>query len=558
MTAQQVGTITPADATRILTQFQAEAAAAVTDQEAQAVADRLEAWVRWLRAQQWEGYPWQHPHEHPPGWVSQRAPGKDVCDDRCLLLPPAEIPTHGAWLQRGGRGTGKTEGAAHYINAHAEGPPCDTRVPGGHRFTIAAPTQSDAVSSCVEGVSGLKAINPGITISTGREGTIARWPNGSMARLLGGNTAKDVERARAWTNVCVWWLEEAAAMPYLGGLFAERPELPQGMLDQAPFTLRLGAHPHMVITTTPKNRPEVIRLLTLPGPVTWGRTEDAHRLDTGVRDSLETMFRGTTLGKQELDGDLIADTPGALWVSDRPLLVDGEPNKDERPGIGNDRLTPDQVGWIPTKRPVGLRGDEYGTALRPAEDTPTIVARTVVAVDPPGGRTECGIIVCGSSGQHGYLLADLSTAAPAATWARIVLEAFYDFGAEGLAVELTYGGDMVTETIAGAAERAGVPAPPIFKMRTKVGKRLRAEPVAALYQQHRIHHVGFLDGAETEMRTWVPDQTSESPNRVDALVHGFNYLLIGARAGTVANPASQVPARMPTTFGTTSSGVRRR
>lgn len=810
----------------VVAALEAEAATASTLQEAQAVALAIEDFTRSVRLSRWEPYPWQHPHTHPEGWISQRAPGKNICDERCLTLPSTTIPTHGIWKQRGGRGTGKTEGAAHYINAHAEGPPCDTRVPGGHRFTIVAPTQSDAVSSCVEGVSGLKAINPAVTVTTGREGTIVRWPNGSVGRLLGGNTAKDIDRIRAWTNICcvaegtlvqtvtgpvpieqvqagdlVWtrtglrrvlvaqetgyrpvvlvaagsaeawvtpdhevaqddgtfaradsigrkvltwteqgsstpgssgpadrmaitsaasdysigpsmpvrsapsqmafmsttatttrptttrptwwpshrvtmpmlirrtlrgtlraarrllqaalggqwpagsaarssspkeappalqpvgtgerrhghtknacaacvetgspalvgippvpvartaavspltrharvydltveghhefyaggllvgncaWVEEAAAMPLLGGLTKTDATAPLGVMDQLPFTLRLGATPHAVVTTTPKNRPEVTALLAMPGPETWGRTEDAYRLEAAVRESLELTFRGTTAGLQELDGEQIADTPGALWVSDRPTLVDGIPNTDHRPGIGNDRLTADQVGWVPHTRPTGLQGtDPDSGPRRPHPATPTIVQRVVIAVDPPGGRTECGIIVVGASGQHGYVLADLSTAAPPDTWARIVLEAYYDFGAEGLAVELTYGGNMVTEVIGSRAEIHGIPAPPIYRMPTKVGKRLRAEPVQGLYQQHRIHHVGFLDGLETEQRTWIPDQTTESPNRIDALVHGVNYLLISARPGKVANPAA-APTRMPSTFGAGNGVARRR
>lgn len=553
----ELARITPEQAAAVLADLHAQAAAAASDQEAEVVATQIAEWVQRLRARQWQGYPWQHPHTHPDDWVSQLVPGKQVCDHRCSTLPPATIPTHGAWLQRGGRGTGKTEGAAKYINDHAMGPACDPRVPGGHRFTIAAPTQADAVSSCVEGVSGLKAYNPNISITTGREGTIVRWPNGAQGRLLGGNTAKDVERARAWTNVCVWWLEEAAAMPYLGGLFAERPELPQGMLDQAPFTLRLGSRPHMVITTTPKNRPEVIKMLSTPGPQTWGRTEDATRLDVAVRESLEAMFRGTTLGKQELDGDLIADTPGALWVADRPTEVDGQPNPDERPGIGNDRLRIEQVGWVTRPRPTGLGGTDSGQVREPAAGTDIIVSRVVVAIDPPGGRTECGIIVVGAHGQHAYILADLSTAAPPDRWARTALEAYYDFGAEGLAVEHAYGGNMVPEVIGSRAELIGVAPPPIFKVKTKVGKRLRAEPVQGLYQQHRVHHVGFLDGCESEQRTWVPDVTTDSPNRVDALVHGVTYLLIDAKPGAVSNPAG-MPSRMPSTYRSTGVAGRRR
>lgn len=473
-----------------------------------------------------------------------------------LTVPgPENYAAEGLWNHN----CGKTEGAAHYLNRHAESAACDTRVPGGHRFTIIAPTQADAVSSCVEGVSGLKAINPGIIISTGKEGTVIRWPNGVLGKICGAYNPKDVDRVRAWSNVCAWWVEEAAAMPMLGGLAVDQPELPQGVMDQAPFTLRLGSNPHMVITTTPKNRPEVIKLLTISGPITWGRTEDAHRLEAPVRESLETLYRGSTIGRQELDGELIADTPGALWVSDRPAMVDGQPNPDERPGIGNDRLTIADVGWISHPRPEGLQGDGSSEPRRPASETPVIVNRVVISVDPPGGRTECGIIVCGASGQHGYPLADLSGAFPPDTWARIVLEAYYDFGAEGLAVEKTYGGNMVTEVIGARAEILGIPAPPIFAMPTKVGKRLRAEPVQALYQQHRIHHVGNLDGLETEQRTWVPDQTTDSPNRIDALVHGMNFLLISARPGSVSNPAS-MPAvtRMPTTFSNTGTGQRRR
>lgn len=531
--------LTEDDAARILAGFRAEALAAATDQEAAAVAERLETWVRKLRAAQWEPYPWQHPHVHPEGWVSERVPGKQVCDARCILLPEAVIPVHGAWTQRGGRGTGKTDGAAHYINAHAEGPACDTRVPGGHRFTIVAPTQPDAVSSCITGVSGVQAINPAVSITTGKEGTIVRWPNGAVGRLLGANSARDVDRARAWTNVCVWWLEEAAAQPQLAGMVA-----------QAPFTMRLGARPHMVVTTTPRNRPEVKKLLAKPGPQTWGRTRDADRLDPAVREALETEFAGTTLGQQELDGDEIGDVTGALWVSDRPTIgPDGKPNPDERPGIENDRVPVDAIGWSALTRPETMGGDGSHDVIEPPADCDRAVSRVVISVDPPGGRTECGIIVNGSIGTHGYVLADLSGAYPPDTWARIVLEAYYDFGAEGLAVEHTYGGNMVPEVIGARAELLGIAAPPIFKVPTKVGKRLRAEPVQGLYQQHRIHHVGLHDGLEAEMRTWVPNETTESPNRIDALVHGMTYLLIKGRAGSVSNPAKQpMSTRMPTTF----------
>lgn len=519
-----------------------------SEDEARGVITWLRQQAQALRAESWEPYVWQRPHLHPDGWVSERWPGRNVCDARCADLPAAVPPVHGMWLQRGGRGTGKTEGAAHYVDAHVNGPPCDPRAPGGHRLTIAAPTQADAVSSCVTGVSGLQAVNPLVTVTTTREGTTVRWPNGTIGRLLGAHTSQDVDRARAWSNVCLWWLEEAAAMPRLGGL---DPDASPGMLDQAPFTLRLHADgaptpPHMVVTTTPKNRPEVIALLARTDKVeTWGRTRDAHRLDPAVREALEDRFGGTTAGAQELDGDQIKDTPGALWVSYRPDTIDGEPNPDQRPGIGNDRIDGDDLtryGWV--SHDPDMPRPEAGRIL---------MERVIIGVDPPGGRTECGITVHGTIGRHGYLLADLSLAGPPDTWARVALLAWRDYGAEGIAAEHTYGGDMVTdvlmtraETMLQTGELPGIPS--IFRVPTKVGKRLRAEPVQALSQQHRLHHLGYHPGVETEQTTWVPT-AAESPNRLDAYVHGFTYLLIRNKPGQVANPA-----RTTGRFRTTTSG----
>ena len=780
-----------------LTRLHQLAAAAATEEEAREVAAQIRAFTRRVRAQRWEPYVWQHPHEHPPGWESLLAPG--VCDHRCGDLPPFELGVHEVWLQRGGRGTGKTEGAAHYWNGHVEGPPCDTRAPGGHRLTIVAPTQPDAVTSCVTGVSGLQAINPAITVTTTKEGTLVRWPNGAVGKVLGAHDAKDVERARAWTNVCVaegtmvrtqgglvpiedvrpghliwtrtglrrvvraestgvrpvvavvassgesvyvtpdhpmarpdgtftdaeqggsvlvwseeqwsttgssrpsaqtgttsggagsstgtstsarsgpspqdtrfttvtttrattqpatswlsllpntpgttwlsevlsstrlgaglrrwraprwvrsvssagrtsptgtppmpssapvdaasgeprhghtshacascveqgslvhagtapvpapraaavsppmlharvydlaveghhefyaggilvgncgWWLEEAAAMNHLGG-----------MLEQAPFTLRLGDRPHMVITTTPKNRPEVAALIDGDTDLlhvarariqTWGRTRDAYRLPTPIRDSYERMFGGTTLGRQELDGEKLTDVAGALWVMDRPDTVDGAPNKDDRPGINNHRLPAGSVGWNPhTDDPVHCI---------PPEAPEFMLERAVVAVDPPGGRTECGIIGLGTIGRHGYCVADLSIAASPDTWGRRAVQAYLDLGAEGIVLEKTYGEDMTEHTIATAAEGLGVTTPPIFRAPTKVGKKLRAEPVVAVSQQKRLHHVGLYPLLESEMTGWVENETPESPNRLDAYVHAATHLMVMTKQGSTASP----------------------
>lgn len=502
--------------------------AAAGDRDAAVALGQIVAAARELRALEWEPYEWQHPHLHPEGWTSERAPG--VCDARCYALPPAVIPVHGYWLQRGGRGTGKTEGAAHYLNRHANGPACDPRTPGGHRLTIVAPTQADAVTSCVTGVSGIQAINPAVTITTTREGTLARWPNGALARVVGAHTDKDVDRLRAWTNVCCVWVEEAAAMVHLSDV-----------LDQLPFTLRLGDRPHGVITTTPKNRPEVTALIEghpdrptiAPAAVqTWGRTVDAHRLHPAIRGELEAKYAGTTLGRQELGGEKITTVPGALWIMKREADT---PVTDDRPALDADRLPAGSVGWT-SHNPGGI---STPNVVVPDRSSIT-VHRTVVTLDPnAGGDDEAGLIVLGAIGATAYVLADLSGPMSSDGWARAAVRAYFDYGAEGVAYEKGWG-DLVPNTIRSVTLEDGRRGDqvPLFPMPTKVGKRLRAEPVQAVYQQHRVRHVGTFPLLEDQQTTWVPDQTADSPDRVDALVHGVTFLLIRAAAASLASPAA--------------------
>jgi phage terminase large subunit-like protein len=542
----------------VLARLRAAAALVETNDEAQALATQIRAWVLEARLAQWERYPWQRPHVHPPGWISERAPG--ICDARCMDLPPVEIPTQGAWLLKGGRGTGKTEAAAHYVNDHVNGPPCDLRAPGGHRLTIVAPTQADAVASCVTGLSGLQTVDPTIQVTTNREGTTVRFPNGSVGRLLGAHGPDDLERLRAWTNCCLAWVEEAGAMRYL-----------EDVLTLLPFSLRTladnpTAHPHTVVTTTPRKRAGYEKVRDgAKTVVTAGRTRDADRLDPAYRAALEAEFGGTTLGLQELDAMDIPDVEGALWVTDRAEVIDGAPNVDQRPGIENDRWPAGSVGWVTNGRPVALlaAAKRLGIALPEPPQSPTaprlVVSRVVVAVDPPGGATEAGITVEAAATldgvRHGFTLADLSLKAPPNTWALIALLALYDYGAEGLVIEHTYGGDMVPNTVNTLATLLEVDTPVIYRAKTKVGKRLRAEPVVGLYQQHREHHVGYLPGLQTEQTTWVPDETTESPNRIDAHVHGQTYLLVKGGPGTVSNPARS-SMRVPGVPAAWSTGGR--
>jgi phage terminase large subunit-like protein len=469
-------------------------------------AHQLADWVRRvntltadIREARWTGYPWQTPHAHEDEWISARAPG--YCDDDCLTRPPVRIPTHGMWLMLGGRGTGKTEGAARYMNDHVKGPACDDRLPGGHRMLIVAPTQGDAMDACYAGPSGLKTLNPAVRLYGGTGGTAVLWPTadgrpGARARLLGAYSREDIERLRSAGNTCLVWMEEVAAQRNLAAA-----------LQHTEMGLRIGTHPHYVGSTTPKPRTELRTLIADPRTVTTkGRTRDAIHLDPTVLQSYLDRWEGTRAGQQELDAVLLDDVEGALWTY----------------AIINDHRW---VGPLPALNKI------------------------IVGVDPPGSHkdpsAEAGIVVVGAftpatdHREHGIVLADLSGTMTPEEWSRTAVDAALTWGAVGLAVETTYGGDMVVSTV-----RTRNATIPIFPMPTKVGKRLRAEPVVGLYEQGRMHHYGSMPGLETQQTSWVDDDTMPSPDRIDALVHAATYLLIKAVPGLIGNPARS-PVRIP-------------
>lgn len=417
--------------------------------------DRLALALADRRRAKWEPYPWQ--------------------------TAPATPATLGIWLMLGGRGTGKTDGCARYMDDHVRGPACSSRVPGGHRMSIIAPTLGDAAESCFAEPSGLLAHNPSVRMLTRKGGSYVVWPNGAEAKLFGAHTPEDVERLRAGGNRCLIWLEELAAMRHLGIV-----------LEQSKFGLRLGHHPHFIGSTTPKSRPELVKLLTDPRTIiTRGKTDEAHHLDPSVRDELYSKYKGTRLGRQELDGELLTDVEGALWKS---LMIELERIKPPAPQM----------------------------------------TRVVVSVDPAATNTsesdETGIIVvgCGPSGpeQRGYVLADRSGRYSPGEWARKAVTAYHEYEADAIVAEVNNGGDMVgfaVHTIDASVRYRTVNA-------TR-GKQLRAEPVVALYEQRRISHVGTFPELEDQMTTWVPGSGADSPDRLDAAVHGLTDLLLRRKSG---------------------------
>ena len=428
----------------------------------------------------WTPYPWQRPHTHPAG----RKLGP--CDEACLDLPPVTPAALGVWLLMGGRGTGKTDGSAQYVLDHVEGPPCNPKLPGGHRIAIVAPTLGDAVESCVTGVSGLQAYDPRVRHYTSTGGTYVAFPGGARGKLFGAHTPNDVERLRAGGNRCLVWVEEAAAMRQLGGV-----------MEQSRLGLREGHAAHYVMSTTPKARPDLRAILDQPTTIlTRGTTAQAHHLPEEFRDALYALYEGTRTGRQELGGELLEDVEGALW---KATLVDPH------------RLAP---GMQPQLR------------------------RVVVAVDPnAGGEDEAGVVTIGVGADklpdkagrlsdHGYVLADDSDRFTSSNgWARAAVQAYHRWGADAIVAETNNGGDMVGLTV-----HTVDPTVRYRSVTATRGKAVRAEPVVGLYEQGRMHHVGDFPKLEDQMTSWT-EEAGYSPDRMDALVWGATDLLLSRSGG---------------------------
>lgn len=418
---------------------------------------------------------------------------------------PHQIPPPGdwyGWLLLAGRGAGKTDACAEYIARHVAGPPClSGDVP--HWIGIIAPTQGDAVTACVSGPSGIKAHDP--TASgpiTTAGGTVVRWTNGSQAKLYGAHTPEDVERLRAGGNTCCAWLEEFAAWRHM-----------QASFDQLRFGLRSGPRPHWVASTTPKPKPLLKRLMQgeIANVVTTTATMyDNPHLPLHIREMLEDAYAGTDLGEQELYGRILDEIKNALWR--RATIAAGRTQ---------------------------------------AEDLPDII-RTTVGVDPSGGAGEQGIVVTAKSGlllpgilpgphedsdgaapvkqprpqHHGFVLDDRTCQLPPEGWGQRAVQAAIDWEADDLCVEVNYGGDQAIAVIRTALEKAGVDIP-VRKVRATHGKAVRAQPVAALSAQGRMHHAGTFPELEDQLCTWYPE-LGWSPDRLDAAVWGpWHMKLVG-------------------------------
>jgi predicted phage terminase large subunit-like protein len=390
------------------------------------------------------------------------------------LARPSQLPPPGdwsIWLLLAGRGFGKTRVISEGV--------LDQVRTGARRIALVAATAADARDVLVEGESGIMSCAPHWN-RPNYEPSKRRltWPNGALATLY---SADEPERLRGPQHdfaVC----DELGAWRYVEAW------------DMLMLGLRLGKNPRCYVATTPKPTKLIRDLVSREGKdvvITRGRTKDnASNLAPQFLKTIVSRFQGTRLGRQELDGELLTDTPGALWSA--------------------------------------ANLEETRVATAPA------LQRIVIGVDPSGSGSdtsdECGIICAGLGlDGEGYVLSDLSGRLAPPEWARRAVDTYRVNRADRVVAEVNFGGEMVIATIA-----AVDPTVPVKAITSSRGKVLRAEPISTLFEQGRAHLVGTFPELEDQLTAFTSDynrQRDGSPDRCDAMVFALTELMCNLPVG---------------------------
>jgi len=368
------------------------------------------------------------------------------------------------WLLLSGRGGGKTRTGAELVIKWAR--------EGYSPIALIGETKADVRDTMVEvGDSSILQISPP-WFRPEYEPSKRRvtWPNGALGIIYSGDEPDQLRGPQHQKA----WLDELSKFKY-----------PQDSWDNLMFGLRMGDKPQAVVTTTP--RPiKVIKDLVNDKrtAVTLGHTlENADNLAPDFLRYIMSKYEHTRLGRQELAGEILDDNPNALWQRDRieELRVTQHPD----------------------------------------------LARIVVAIDPAVSTgdesADTGIIVAGIAPYmgtlHGYILDDLTIKGTPEQWATAAVTGYYRAKADKIVGEVNNGGDMVEHTVRTVDKKV-----PFKQVHASRGKYIRAEPVSALYEQGRIHHVGFFPDLEDQLCEWVPGD--KSPDRLDALVWAITELML--------------------------------
>ena len=411
-----------------------------------------------------------------------------LSDNALLALPwmfefwalPHQLPPEGVWktwVIMGGRGAGKTRAGAEWVRAQVEGAlPGD---PGAaRRVALVGETVDQVRDVMIFGESGVLACTPPDRrpqwVATKRQ---LQWPNGAVAQVFSAHEPDSLRGPQfdaAWVDELAKWKKG------------------QETWDQLQFALRLGENPRQVVTTTPQNVGVLKAVLKNPSTVKTHAPTSANRayLAASFLQEVQTRYAGTALGRQELEGELLETVDGALW---------------QQAQFDAGRL-----------------------------DAVPHLNRVVVAVDPPvtghKGSDECGIVVVGAftdgppQDWRAVVLEDASvTGASPDEWARAAIAAMDRHKADRLVAEVNQGGDLVETMI-----RQIDPLVPYRAVHASRGKVVRAEPVAALYEQGRVAHLAGLGRLEAQMcqMTTMGYKGKGSPDRVDALVWALTDLVV--------------------------------
>lgn len=402
-------------------------------------------------------------------------------------LPPAD--PWSIWVIVQGRGGGKTRTGSEWVRRKVKS--YGRTPPKGSGMLVGA-TAADVRDLMVEGPSGILTISPPderpVYESSKR---LLTWPNGAVAYC---RSAEDPEGLRGpsleWA-----WCDELAKWTYLDETW-----------ENLRFGLREGTRPQTCVTTTPRPLKLVRRVLAreYPGTILAPRIStyrNAANLAPDFLAEMLAMHEGTRRGRQELYAELLDDTEGALWSH---ALIDRH------------RFTRQQADQLELVR-VGVGVDPAGSSGEDAADTGIIAAGKV--------RGSC---VCGRATParpHFVVTDDRTIHASPAKWGQAAIDLYHDVEGDVIVAERNYGGEMVDHTI-----RTADPSVPVKVVSASKNKRVRAEPISALYEQGRVHHVGAFPELEDQLTGWVPDDP-KSPDRLDALVWVLSELSGGLRSG---------------------------
>jgi phage terminase large subunit-like protein len=387
---------------------------------------------------------------------------------------PSQLPPEWdwlIWLILTGRGWGKTWTASSWVNDLAMTSMC--------RIALIGATAPDVRDIMIEGETGVLRTAPSWCRPTYEPSKRKiEWINGSVAHAF---SAEEPDRLRG-PQFHYGWLDELAAFPNDDEVW-----------NMFQFGLRLGQQPRCIVTTTPRPKKLIRSLLERAGKdvaVVRGNTlENAPNLAPGFLDAIQRRYGGTRLGRQEIEGEVLFDVPGALWTRD---MLDRANGKWQLPNM----------------------------------------KRVVVAVDPSGTRgaedagDSVGIVVAGlGTDEKGYILADRTCKLSPDAWGREVVKAYKEFRADRIVAERNFGGAMVEHVLRTVDRNVSY-----REVTASRGKVARCEPVAALYEQQRIRHANPFPELEDQACAMTSDgYTGDgSPDRLDAAVWAISDLMLGA------------------------------